>query len=137
MRKFLVTVNGEQYEVVVKETVGEGQQATPAPAFSKPAPAQAPAIAPKAPAPAPKPAAPVAAPKPTAGESSITAPMPGTILAIKVVAGQAVVGGEVLMTLEAMKMENEIIAPEDGTVGEVFVSVGQSVNTGDVLLNLA
>ena len=63
--------------------------------------------------------------------------MPGTILSVKVAAGQAVSRGDVLLTLEAMKMENEIIAPSDGTVGEVFVSVGQSVNTGDVLLNLA
>ncbi|NLG85692.1 MAG: biotin/lipoyl-binding protein [Firmicutes bacterium] len=131
MRTFVVTVNGEKYEVVVEETGDDVQIAAPTPVAAKSAAVSKPA--PKAtPAPQPKPAA-----KPVAGAGSINAPMPGTILSIKVSAGQTVKKGDVLLTLEAMKMENEIMAPTDGTVTEIFVSVGQSVNTGDVLLNLA
>ena len=79
-------------------------------------------------------AAPKAAP---AGGQSVAAPMPGTILAVNVKPGQAVKKGDVLIMLEAMKMENEIMAPVDGTVGAVNVTKGQSVQSGDVLLTLA
>lgn len=83
-------------------------------------------------------AAPVAAPAATATGPSvdgekIEAPLPGTILAVKKKAGEAVKRGEVLFILEAMKMENEIFAPRDGVMGEVFVSAGAAVNMGDVL----
>jgi len=60
--------------------------------------------------------------------------MPGTVLNINVSVGQAVKAGEVLLVLEAMKMENEIMAPADGTVSKIAVTKGTAVNTGDVLI---
>ena len=89
--------------------------------------------APKA-APA-KPAAPKAA-APVANGVKVNAPMPGTILDVKVAQGQAVKKGDILCILEAMKMENEILAPQDGTVAQVAVSKGASVNSGDPLVVL-
>ena len=124
MRKFIINVNGNSYEVEVEE-VGAGQSAPVAAAPVAAAPA------PKA-SPAPK-AAPAAAP---AGSISVNAPMPGNINAIKVTVGQAVKKGDNLLILEAMKMENEIKAPQDGVVASIAVSKGQSVNTGDLLISL-
>ena len=131
MRKFAITVNGTSYEVEVEEIGG-------APVFAA-APVAAPAAAPVAAA--PKAAAPAAAPKAApaaapAGATAVTAPMPGTINAIKVSNGQSVKKGEVLVVLEAMKMENEIMAPADGVVASVNVTKGATVNTGDVLVSL-
>ena len=81
--------------------------------------------------------APVFAAAPAAaGKETVKAPMPGTINAVKVSNGQAVKKGDVLVILEAMKMENEIMAPCDGTVASVNVSQGATVNTGDVLVSL-
>ena len=71
-----------------------------------------------------------------AGGIKVEAPMSGKILAVKASAGQAVKKGEVLMVLEAMKMENDIVAPEDGTVASVNAAVGQAVESGDVLATL-
>ena len=126
MRKFNITVNGVAYEVEVEE-VAAGEASAPA--------AAAPKAAPKAAAPAAKPAA---APKaaPVANGTKVNAPMPGTILDVKVAQGQAVKKGDVLLILEAMKMENEILAPQDGTVAQVTVSKGASVNSGDPLVVL-
>ena len=125
MRKFNITVNGVAYEVEVEE-VAAGE-------------ASAPAAAPKAAAPKAAPAAkPAAAPKaaPVANGTKVNAPMPGTILDVKVAQGQAVKKGDILCILEAMKMENEILAPQDGTVAQVTVSKGASVNSGDPLVVL-
>ena len=99
------------------------------------APAAAPApVAAPAPAAAPAPvAAPAAAP--VAGEA-VTAPMPGNILKVNVTAGQAVKEGQLLVVLEAMKMENEIFAPKAGTVAQVLVQKGSTVNTGDAMVVL-
>lgn len=132
MKKYNITVNGTTYEVVVEEVGGAAPVAAPAaPVFS--APVAAPAVAP-APAPA---AAPKAAPAPAAaGATSVTAPMPGTILDIKVSQGQAVKKGDTVCVLEAMKMENDIPAPADGVVASINVQKGASVSANDVLVTL-
>ncbi len=118
MKKYNVNVNGTNYEVVIEEVNGAEIAAAPAAA---PAPAGAPA--------------PAAAP--AAGGETVTSPMPGNILAVNVTVGQAVKKGDVLMVLEAMKMENEIMSPADGTVNAVNVSKGASVETGTVLCTIA
>ena len=123
MRKYHVNVNGTAYEVSVEEVKGG---AAPAP-VAAPAPAAAPA----------PPPAPAAAPAPAGAGEPISAPMPGTILDVKVTAGQAVKSGDVLMILEAMKMENEIMAPHDGTITAVSVSKGASVESGTLLCTIA
>ena len=106
MKKYTITVNGTAYEVEVEEMGGVAATA-PKAAAPKAAPAAAPVAAPKA-APA---AAPASAAKPVAaGAATISAPMPGKVLEVKVKAGDAVKAGDVLMILEAMKMQNEIMA---------------------------
>ena len=127
MKKFNITVNGQAYEVEVEEM---GGSAAPVAAAPKAAPV---AAAPKeAPAPAPKAAA---APVP-AGAATVSAPMPGKILSVAVKPGDAVKRGQVLLILEAMKMQNEIMAPSDAKVADVRVAAGQSVNTGDAMVIL-
>lgn len=112
MKKYRVTVNGTAYEIQLEELTG----AAPAPAA---APAAAPAPAPAASAPA--------------GGEQVTSPMPGTILDIKVSQGASVKEGDVLMILEAMKMENEIMCPCNGTVASINTSKGAAVESGTLL----
>ena len=116
MKTYTITVNGTAYDVTVEETAGG---AAPAPA-AKAAPA-APAAAP-APAPAPAKAAGGAA-----GSVEINAPMPGKILDVKAQPGASVSRGDVVLILEAMKMENEVVAPQDGTIASINVNVGDMV----------
>lgn len=129
MRKFLVTVNGGSYEVTVEEIGGVAPLAAPVQVVAPVA--AAPVVA------APAPAAPAPAAAPVAGGEKVSAPMPGTILSVNVQPGQAVKAGDILLILEAMKMENEIVAPRDGQIAQVVVAKGSSVNTDDVLVVLA
>ena len=133
--KYKVTLNGRTYEVEVEagkamlldEYEAIVPTAAPAPVAAAPAAAPAPVAAPAA--------APAAAAAPVAGEA-VTAPMPGNILKVNVTAGQAVKEGDVLVVLEAMKMENEILAPKACTVKQVLVSKGATVDTGATLVVL-
>ena len=130
MKQLRITVNGKSYDVSVEEL---GMGASPV-AAAPVAPA-----APAAPAPAAAPAAapaPVAAPTASGEGEPVNSPMPGTILDIKVSAGQSVSKGDVLVILEAMKMENEICADKDGVVGAVLVNKGESVESGKALLTI-
>ena len=129
MKKYNITVNGTTYEVEVEE-IGGATVSAPAPRAAAPKAAPAPRAAAPAPKAAPAPA-PAAAP---AGGEAVSAPMPGTILDIKVSEGDTVASGDVLLILEAMKMENEIMAPVGGKVVSVNTSKGASVNPGDVLI---
>lgn len=127
MKNYTITVNGTPYNVTVEDATGSAAPVASAPA---PAPAAAPASAP-APAPAAAPAAPAAT-----GSVSVDAPMPGNILDIKVSNGASVKAGDVLVILEAMKMENDIVAPQDGTVASVNVNKGDTVEAGQTLVSL-
>lgn len=120
--KYVVSLNGKNYEVEVTESEAVLTKVTDAPV-------QTPAAAPVQPA-AP---APAAAAAPVSGGTNVLSPMPGTILSVNVTVGQAVKAGDVLMVLEAMKMENDIVASADGTVKQLLVSKGSTVNTDDVL----
>lgn len=123
--KYVVTLNGKNYEVEVEETdavITAVTDAAPA--------APVAAAAPAAPAAAPDPAA---APAVAADGQKVLSPMPGTILSVNVSVGSAVKAGEVILILEAMKMENEIVAPCDGTVKQLAVQKGSTVAT-DALL---
>ena len=130
--KYKVTLNGRTYEVEVE--AGKAMLVDEYEAFA-PAPA-APAPAASAAAPAAAPAAPAASAVTAAGEP-VNSPMPGTILRVEVAQGAAVKEGQLLVVLEAMKMENEILAPKDGTVAQVVVQKGSHVETGSPLIILA
>lgn len=130
---YKVTLNGKIYEVEVEK--GEAMIRAEYDAAAPVAPAPA---APAAPAAAAPVAAPAAAPAPAAaGEGVVQSPMPGNINAVKFSAGQSVKAGDVIIILEAMKMENEIVAPKAGTLKGVFVTKGATVNTGDALFEIA
>ena len=122
IKTYYVTVNGNTYDVEVEEVPQTGEaRATPAPR-----PVAAPVAAVPTPAPQPVPV--------STGGTNIESPMPGMIRAVRVKVGDAVKNGQVLVVLEAMKMENEIIATCDGTVASVQVSEGASINAQDVLV---
>jgi len=128
MRKFLINVNGNQYEVEVEEITSSETSTKPQVEYSQPAPKA------ERPAPQPKQETKAEAPKKVAakaGQEVIKAPMPGTILSINVKEGDNVKKGQILLILEAMKMENEIVSPRDGKIAKIVVSKGSSVNTGD------
>ena len=114
MKTYKVNVNGTQYMVEIELIDGATAPAAPA-ATAAPAPAAATA---------------------PAGGETVKSPMPGTILDVKVKAGDKVEEGQVLMILEAMKMENEIMAPVSGTVASVNVSAGSTVQSGDILCSI-
>lgn len=111
MQKYRVKINGDEYEVEVEKVDGESLSA------NKPKVS----------------AAPKASPSSGGRGEQVLAPLPGTILSVNVTSGQPVKKGQILMILEAMKMENEIMAPTDGTVGTVSVKSGDSVESGALL----
>lgn len=119
MKSYTITVNGTVYDVTVEEK-GAG------------APAAAPAPKPATPAPAPK--APAASG--STGSVDIVAPMPGKILDVKAAPGQSVKKGDVVLLLEAMKMENEVVAPQDGVIAGINVNSGDMVEAGNVLATM-
>lgn len=135
MKNYTITVNGVAYDVTVEENTGKRPAVAPvyaaptaAPAASAPVQVPAPAQAPEA-APAPQTGG-------TAGSVKVNSPMPGKILALKAKVGQSVKHGDVILILEAMKMENEIVAPGDGVVASVNVSTGEMVEAGALLATL-
>ena len=137
--KYTATLNGKKYEVELERIeeyapVPRGAEAAAPAPIAAPV-AAAPAPAPVAPAPVAAAPAPVAA-APSAGATTIEAPMPGKVLEIKVTAGQAVKFGQVVLTMEAMKMETEIVAPADGTVAQILAKSGDAVETGTALVTL-
>ncbi len=117
MKNYVITVNGNAYDVTVEEAGGE---------VSAPA-----AAAPKAAAPKKAPA-----PKPAAGGTPVNAPMRGTIVDVKVKVGDKVTNGTVVAVLEAMKMENDIVSDKDGVVASICVNKGESVETGAPVVTL-
>lgn len=132
MKNLKITVNGTAYDVQVEETVTASASAQPvapvAPVAPLPkiketaAPASEPAQAPKTAVPA--------------DAELVACPMPGTIVSVNVQPGQSVKKSDVLVILEAMKMENEIMAPHDAVVAAVHVNKGDSVNSGSPLVSL-
>ena len=117
MKKYRVNVNGTDYEITLEEVTGAeaSKSAAPAPQAT-PAPAAAPAA--------------------SAGSEQVVSPMPGNILNVNVKVGDTVKKGQVLLILEAMKMENEIMAPKDGTVTAVNVQKGSTVESGALLVTI-
>ncbi|MDF2845652.1 MAG: hypothetical protein K0R00_4078 [Herbinix sp.] len=134
MKYYTITVNGNTYNVSVEE--GIAAPATTPVAAAPVAPVPQAVAAPASPAPAPE----IPAATPTTGGSTgsvkVAAPMPGKIISTKAGIGQSVKKGDVILILEAMKMENEIVAPQDGTVASIDVSAGDAVEAGTILATL-
>ena len=128
--KYRITLQGRTYEVEVEHgeamVLDEYEALSPAPAAPAPAAVPADTVA-------PVPSAPAPAAQTVAG-TPVTSPLPGNVLSINVSLGQAVKAGDVLMLIEAMKMENDVTAPCDGVVKQISVSKGDVVATGDTLL---
>lgn len=133
LKKYKISVDGKSYEVEVEDIDSRAS------VNARSAPAAAPVSTPAAPA---APAAPESSARPVSAAADIKgetlrAPMPGTILSVAASVGQNVKRGEILLVLEAMKMENEIVAHIDGTVSAIYVQKGSTVNAGDVLVAFA
>lgn len=129
--KYKVTLNGKTYEVEVEHgkavLLDEYEALAPAPASAEPAPVAQQTVA----------AAPAPAPVNLATGETVAAPMPGNIIRVDIKEGDKVKSGQVLVILEAMKMENEIVAPKDGTVAQIVTSKGAVVETGSPLVIIA
>lgn len=124
MKNYTITVNGNVYDVTVEENIDDSMPM----AYVPPKPMMP--MPPMKAAPAP------AAPSGAEGNIQVKAPLAGKILDIKVAVGASVKRGDPILSMEAMKMENEVVAPEDGTVATINVSVGNSIEAGDVLATL-
>lgn len=118
MKNYTITVNGNVYDVTVEEGASTGSATVAAPVAKKAAPA-APKVATGA-----------------EGSVKVNAPMQGKIVSVKVATGQQVKKGDVILILEAMKMENEVVAPQDGTIASINVSDGDKVESGAVVATL-
>ena len=112
MKNYTITVNGNVYDVTVEEGASTGAPVAAAPVAKKAAPAGA------------------------QGSVKVNAPMQGKIVSVKASVGQAVKKGDVILILEAMKMENEVVAPQDGTIASINVSDGDKVEAGSVIATL-
>jgi glutaconyl-CoA/methylmalonyl-CoA decarboxylase subunit gamma len=126
MKKYIIKLNGKVYEVEMEEVTGEAAGEVAATAAEPLKPEQTQSV-------------PVAAPQsapPVSGGEIVEAPMPGTIVGVGVKVGDQIKKGQVLVVLEAMKMENEIVSPKDGRVTAVNVSKGQAVNPGEALVQI-
>ena len=130
MRKFMINVNGNEYEVDVEEVTTGGSTEPAAPQTKVSAKSATKSVS----KPAAKPAEPKKEVVVSAGAEVVESPMPGSIFKIEVAEGDAVKSGDILLILEAMKMENEILAPRDGVVASINTTLGASVNTGDKLV---
>lgn len=139
MKKYKITVDGKSYEVEVQdiESVNSGAVQN-IPFITQPAAEASTGVSQPASAAVPDkvPAKTAAAPLDVKGEV-LRAPMPGTILSVTATAGMAVKRGDVLLVLEAMKMENEIVAHIDGTIAAVYVQKGASINAGEIMVSFA
>lgn len=124
MSKYIIKVNGTPYEVEVQEVGGSSPTAAPV------------AVKPRAKSSARQQAVTTAQPV-AASAGDVVAPMPGTVLKVKVAAGDTVKKGQVLLILEAMKMENEIVSPVDGKVTALYVEPGKSVTAREVMVTIA
>lgn len=142
MKYYTITVNGIAYEVSVEESNGSMVQATAPSSAPTPAPvvqkvvAPAPVVSTPVPTPTPTPVAPQPVASGVQGKLKVESPMPGKIISIKASVGQTVKRGDVILILEAMKMENEIVAPEAGTVASIDVTAGQMVESSVLLATL-
>lgn len=127
IKNYKITVNGKSYDVTVEDGTAQPQaQPAPAQAIGQPEPRKAPETQVSA--------------EPKAAEKisgAVEAPMPGKILKVLVAEGDTVKAGQLVVILEAMKMENEIFATADGTVQKIVCKTGASVSTGDALLVIA
>ena len=122
MKNYKITVNGTVYDVEVEEVTGGAASVNTSSKINTPKVEAAPASKKEV--------------AQNAGSIIVSAPMPGKILNIKSNVGASVKKGEVILILEAMKMENEVVAPEDGTIASINVSAGDSVEAGDTLATL-
>ena len=129
MKYFNITVNGVLYQVSAEEVSAPGVPAPQAPGVNTPVDTAAPA-----PPPAAAPASAHVQSVPTGGAGLLKAPMPGTIVAVEKAVGQVVSAGDVVIVLEAMKMENEIYAPRSGTISQIYINKGDTVSAGDPML---
>lgn len=136
MRKFLISVNGKSYEVEVEEVAASANQSVMLPIKTmSPAVDVIKVVGPDT----EKKEEPVISPAASvkdipAGAAVIKAPMPGTILSVSVAVGETVTKGQILLILEAMKMENEMLAPRDGKIISIQIQKGSSVNPGDIIM---
>ena len=136
MKMLKITLQGKTYEVGV-EVVDGAAPATAAPAPVQAAPAVAVAVPVAVPAPSPAPAPAAAAPAAVAGGQSVTSPMPGLVMKVRVTVGQQVTADQEVLVLEAMKMESPVYAPGAGTVASILVKEGDAVSEGQVLIQLS